>query len=329
VLAVLTAALAVLAGGVLTAGPASAEVAQWSVAPSAGSEGQERANYGYVLDPGAVVSDVLVVTNLGGQPLDLGVYAADGFTTDTGQLDVLPGGQPSTDLGSWVAPATDRITVAPGERVEVPFTLTVPADATAGDHSGAIVTSLLTGAGDGGVAVDRRLGVRIHTLVFGDLVAGLAVDDLTVDYEGSAVPFAPGTAVVRFTLTNTGNTRVAADQVVRVRGPWGLGTVTLPTTRTPELLPGASLPVAVPVDGVPALVGLTADVALAPAAVGASGVPVDPVAASSQGTALSWPTLAVLVLLVAAVAVLRRLAARRASRHPSPLRSARALEGRS
>ena len=55
--------------------------------------------------------------------------------------------------------------------------------------------------GGTGVSVDRRLGVRISTLVRGDLTAGLQVSGLTVDYEPSLVPFAGGTATVRFTLT--------------------------------------------------------------------------------------------------------------------------------
>ncbi len=292
----------VLAGGLLGALPAAAdELVSWSVAPRADEQGQ-RANFGYVLDPGAVVEDAVVVTNLDDEPLSLEVYAADGFTTQTGQLDVLPGGEPSTDLGSWISVGTVRLDLAPGEQAEVPFTLTVPADADAGDHSGAVVTSLGTAAGADGLSVDRRLGVRIHTLVDGDLLAGMQISDLEVDYDGSLVPLAGGVAVVRFTLTNTGNTRVAADQVVQLRGPFGLGTRTLPVSRTPELLAGASVPVEIPVEGVRALGRLTADVALVPAAVGASDVTADPVSASRPVTVVDLPALAVVVLLLVVLA---------------------------
>ncbi|MBB3675127.1 WxL protein peptidoglycan domain-containing protein [Modestobacter versicolor] len=308
-----TAAAAVLAllvlavlGGWATARPAAAETVQWSVGPRTGDAGA-RANYGFVLDPGAVVQDALVVTNQGQTPLTLGLYAADGFTTDTGQLDVLPTGAASTDLGSWIALPASSVQLAPGERVEVPFTLTVPADAAAGDHSGAIVTSLVSGSGTAGVSLDRRLGVRVHTLVSGDLTAGMQVGGLAVDYRPAAVPFAAGSAVVTFTLTNTGNTRVAADQVVRVSGPFGLGTRTL-TATTPELLAGASVPVSLTVPDVPPVGRLTAEVALAPAAVGASDVTADPVLTSAAGPALSWTTLALLaaVVLVPLLVALRR-----------------------
>jgi hypothetical protein len=291
------AVLAALTGALTaTATPARADTAEWSVAPRATDAG-ERPNYGFVLDPGAVVEDALVVTNLGATPLSLGLYAADGFTTETGQLDVLPTGTASTDLGSWVQLSATTLDLAPGDRVEVPFTLSVPADAAAGDHSGAVVTSLVTGAGSTGVTLDRRLGVRIHTLVSGDLTAGMEISDLTVDYQPSLVPFGNGSAVVAFTLTNTGNTRVSAAQVVRVSGPFGLGTRTL-TTQTPDLLAGAAIPVSVPVPDVPTLGRLTAEVALAPAAVGASGVPAEPVVASTPATAVGWTTLGLLLAVV-------------------------------
>jgi hypothetical protein len=310
--ALLTGLLAGL--GLAAAAPAAAdELVTWSVAPRPVEAGP-RANYGFVVDPGAVVEDAVVVTNLDTEPLVLDLYAADGFTTPEGQLDVLPGGQPSTDLGTWVTLGAAQVSLAPGEAVEVPFTLTVPADAAAGDHSGAVVTSLRTEGGPGGVSVDRRLGVRIHTLVSGDLVAGMTVSDLAVDYAGSLVPFAAGTAVVRFTLTNTGNTRVAADQVVQVRGPFGLATRTLAPTRTPELLAGASVTVEVPVDGVRGLGRLTADVALVPAAVGASGVIAQPVAASAPATVVDWPGAAVVVALLLVIWWWRRR--RRPHRRP-------------
>ncbi|MQA34463.1 DUF916 domain-containing protein [Modestobacter roseus] len=312
-----------LAALLAAAPPAVAETVQWSVAPRATDDGA-RPNYGFVLDPGAVVDDAVVVTNLGATPLALGLYAADGFTTDAGELDVLPTGTASTDLGTWVQLATSAVELAPGERVEVPFTLTVPADAAAGDHSGAIVTSLVSDAGATGVSVDRRLGVRVHALVSGELTAGMAVSDLTVDFRPSLVPFAPGSAVVGFTLTNTGNTRVAADQVVRLTGPFGLGSHTTAPARTPELLAGASVPVELTVPDVPALGALTAEVALVPAAVGASDVPADPVTAASSGTAVgptSVAVLGVLLLLLGWWWLRRRQRARREPAHtvtPAP-----------
>ena len=89
-----TAALALLAAFAvvgLGAGPALAadgDVA-WTVRTASNSYGADRSSFSYAVNPGGRVEDALVVANRGTAPLDLAVYAADGFTTDTGQLDLL------------------------------------------------------------------------------------------------------------------------------------------------------------------------------------------------------------------------------------------------
>ena len=44
----------------------------------------------------------MVVANRGPAPLTLSVYAADGFTTDAGQLDLLTRDKKSIAIGAWV-----------------------------------------------------------------------------------------------------------------------------------------------------------------------------------------------------------------------------------
>jgi hypothetical protein len=45
--------------------------------------------------------------------------------------------------------------------MEIPFTITVPRNATPGDRTGGIVNSLM-GADPAAITVERRLGSRIH-----------------------------------------------------------------------------------------------------------------------------------------------------------------------
>ena len=107
--------LAVLHG--TSAPPAHAEdTLSWSVAPADGEQGTGRPNFQYALEPGAVVHDGFEVTNQGAQPLTVGLYAADGFTTPEGQLDLLPAGEPSTDLGTWVTLESSEVTLQPVRR---------------------------------------------------------------------------------------------------------------------------------------------------------------------------------------------------------------------
>ncbi len=295
----------------------------WGVRPADTVHGSDRPNFAYELPPGGTLTDALVVTNRGAAPLTLQVYAADGFLTDDGTLDLLPAGEPSTALGSWVAVAVPQLVVEPGASAEVPFTLTVPDDATPGDYAAGVVSTLLVENTEG-VSVDRRLGSRMHLRVSGDLAPALAIDDVQVAYRGTLNPFEAGVAAVTFTVTNAGNTRVAPGEQVRVTGLFGLGDTRATQVGLPELLPGSSVVRTATVDGVWPLVRATARVAVggevvmltaASQSAGQAGQ-TSPAVSAAVGTASAWaiPWVALAALLVLVMlAVLRVRAARRRS----------------
>jgi len=303
--------------------PAAAAGTQvtWGVRPADTVHGAARPNFAYTLPPGGTLSDALVVTNKGDAPLTLDVYAADGFLTPDGTLDVLEAGEESTALGAWVRVDTPQIAVEPGAAVEVPFTVTVPEDAQPGDYAAGVVSSLLV-ENAAGVSVDRRLGSRVHLRVSGDLAPALAVTDLRVDYDAGGNPVAPGAATVTFTLTNTGNARVAPTEQVRVAGLFGLGRARAAAVEVPELIPGASVVRSVRVDGVWPLVRTTASVALGgevvalPGAAATDAAPAVPgVTASAAAWAVPWALVGALALVVGLVALRVAAGRRRRVRH--------------
>jgi hypothetical protein len=337
--------LAVLAALVLGAAPAAQAAApapdpaadpaaqapstqvSWGVRPADTVHGAERPNFAYSLPPGGTLTDAIVVTNRGDAPLALDVYAADGFLTADGTLDVLEAGEESTALGSWVQVATPEVVVEPGASLEVPFTLTVPEGVQPGDYAAGVVSSLLV-ENAAGVSVDRRLGSRMHVRVSGDLAPALAVTDVRVDWTPGSSPVTPGSAAVTFTVTNTGNARIAPAEQVHVAGLMGLGRSRAAAVDVPELIPGASVVRTVAVDGVWPLVRTTARVALGgevvalPGAVGAgtSGAddaapPVPGVVATAADWAVPWPALALLVVLVLLVVWRARARRRRRAAH--------------
>lgn len=288
----------------------------WGVRPADTVHGAARPNFAYSLPPGGTLADALVVTNKGDAPLALDVYAADGFLTADGTLDVLGAGEESTALGAWVQVETPEIVLEPGAAAEVPFTLTVPEDAQPGDYAAGIVSSLLV-ENAAGVSVDRRLGSRVHLRVQGDLAPALAVSGLRVDYDAGGNPVAPGAATVTFTVTNTGNSRVAPTEQVQVAGLFGLGRARAAAVDVPELIPGASVQRSVRVDGVWPLVRTTATIALGGEVVALPGAPVADatpavpgVTATAAAWAVPWALIGALALVVALVA-LRVLAGRR------------------
>jgi hypothetical protein len=320
----------VATGSLAAATSASAEEGDvsWGVRTAANDQGAERQNYGYEIDPGAAVDDALVISNHDAIPLELSLYGADGFTTEAGELDVLTRDEESTELGAWVAFASDTVTVPAGESLEVPFSVRVPDNATPGDYAGAVITSLGRPTQDQGVSVDRRLGIRIHLRVGGELAPALAVDDMRVEYTGTANPFGPGDTAVTYTLHNTGNARLESTQSVAVSGPFGLFRAEASDIEpVPELLPGETRDVTVRLPGiVPAfLLTATTVVTLDSAGNDGSDPSIPAVEAEATTWAVPWALLA-LVLLVAALVVAAVVLTRRRRRTRRRLEDARVAE---
>ncbi|MFJ6462784.1 WxL protein peptidoglycan domain-containing protein [Streptomyces sp. NPDC091387] len=301
----------------------------WTVRTAANDYGEDRSSFGYTVSPGGEAEDALVVANHGTDPLNLAVYAADGFTTEKGQLDLLTEGKKSRSIGSWVRAGRKNVRIAPGKSAEIPFTVKVPDNAPPGDYVGGILTSLKQSDDAEGIAVDRRLGIRIKLRVSGALKPALAVEDAHIDYRGTANPFGQGDATVTYSLHNTGNALLSGTQKVTLTGPFGtLSTEAGAIAAPPELLPGERWKVTVPLHDVTPALRLTATVAVTPLITDAAGstTALAPVRATAHGWAVPWTLLLLLVLVLAAAAaafvLVRRSRVRRARREEERVREA-------
>ncbi|TCO45556.1 uncharacterized protein DUF916 [Kribbella antiqua] len=282
--AVLLAAL----GFISPVSAAAADDVPWTVSTAANSLGSDRPNYSYTVNPGDQVRDGLVVANHGKTPLDLAVYAADGFTNDAGKLDLLTKDAKSTGVGAWVYANQSQVKVAPGQSVQVPFTVTIPADATPGDHVGGIITSLTSND------VDRRLALRISLRVSGALQPALSVEKLKLNYAG-------GNSTITYTVHNTGNTVLAARPTATVAGPFGLKRVSAPESAdSPELLPGESWQASLPIHGLTPFLRLTGTVSVTPLQTDAAGstAPLPAQTATTHTWTLPWWLLLVITALI-------------------------------
>ncbi|MFI5753638.1 WxL protein peptidoglycan domain-containing protein [Streptomyces sp. NPDC051569] len=312
---VVLALLAAIAVAGVSAGPAQAEDGDvaWTVRTAENSYGDDRSSFSHSINPGGQIQDAMVVANRSKVPLELAVYTADGYTTETGQLDLLTKDKKSKGIGAWVHAGSDHVVIKPGKTVQVPFTVTVPDNATPGDYVGGILTSLKQSDEAEGINVDRRLGIRVKLRVSGELKPSLAIENLRVDYAGSLNPFAKGDANITYTIHNTGNASLSAQQKASVSGPFGwLRTDAGEIPPSPELLPGESWKVKVPVHGVAPGFKLTATATLTPVLADPSGSTnlLKPVEATTQGWAVPW-TLSLLVVVVIAAIVVAFLVTRR------------------
>ncbi|MGD9797960.1 MAG: hypothetical protein AB7V15_07640 [Acidimicrobiia bacterium] len=300
----------------------------WSVRPTPTEAQPDRPNFSYEIEAGGTLSDSFRVRNFGTEPLPLTLYATDAVVTPAGELSLLPAEDEPTDAGTWVDLDLDELVVAPGEIVDVPFTLTVPAGVETGDHSAGIVTSFVAEGteGDRPVLVDNRLGSRMHIRVTGELRPAIEISDVRLDYRDRVNPFGPGSLEVAYTVTNVGNVRLAADQVVRVEGLAGFGAKELVVERMPELIVGSSLSFTVEVPDVWPALRTEATVELTPVPV-REGDEFDAEAlgvelATATAWTLPWAQLATLLVLVGGPLLWRWRRRRRVRREDARVKAA-------
>ncbi|MFD7296953.1 hypothetical protein ACFV9W_27010 [Streptomyces sp. NPDC059897] len=188
--------MALLVGGPAAAAPS------WTVAPSssAGTRPADGDGRPYIYaegTPGSVLEDEVAVSNPGDKPLKVSLRGADADNKGDGSLDVR---KKATDTGAWIRFAEDTVKIPARTRAEVPFTVSVPAGATPGDHPGAVVAR----------AGGRDAGVSIHLRVSGPTLSALTVENVRVD-KGS----------IAYDVVNRGNTTLSPRLAVRADGVLG------------------------------------------------------------------------------------------------------------
>ena len=237
---------------------------------------------------------------------------------------MLPSNQPSTDGGTWIT-VQRNVTVGGNATKVVPFTITVPPDATPGDHPAGIAATVTSTGGT--VAVESRVGFRVMMRVSGTVTATLGIKDLAASYRHSWNPFAAGSVRVTYTTANDGS--VAATGAGRVRTAELFGaTASDATAQTAETLPGGTRAVDVRVAGVWGLGPVRTTVELTPSVhSGASGINIQPTSATVTVWALPWPQLILAAVLIALAVMLRTALRRRRQRLARLLAQARE-EGR-
>jgi hypothetical protein len=283
---------AVLAGP----GPArAADNGSFAMEPTSGTGGG-RSAFELAAAPGTTVRDSLTIRNETAAAIRFTLYSADAYDDGKGTFVLRGASEPRHDVGAWVSLPFARIVVPSRGTAAVPFTITVPASASAGDHAGGIVALSPPGPGRAtgpGVAVRAGVGVRIYFRVKGLLTPRLRVTDVhyapTVSF-GSLLG-AANAGTVTYRVVNEGNVRMAPTGSVRVTG---LTSARSGPSPLPDLLPGGSATVTTHIAGVHGLGNESVTVAVASGATGAA----------AHGSAFVFPYLLVLVVVIAVGALI-------------------------
>jgi hypothetical protein len=281
---VLAAAMAAGVAGVSAARAASDSAGSspitWAVGPSGEAGPDGRSWVELEIDPGATAVDHFAVRNLGDRDVTFALTAADGYLTPTGRFNMLPSDKESVDAGTWIS-MDETVRVAAGGTAVVPFTVTVPRNASPGDHPAGIAASIFSeGAADGArLGVESRIGFRVMTRVAGEVQ--------------------PGAAVVSVDLENTGNVRLSVDASTLVNG--APAPATGPDEARPiELLPGDRRTLHLATHDVWPLGIITVPLTVAQGVIAPDGSirGLDPVLQDVMVWAIPWPQLIVLLALL-------------------------------
>lgn len=193
----------------------------------------------YSVLPGETVEGVALAINRRTEPLDVVVYAADAFTTPQGGFALQERGEAPASLGAWVALEADRIQLDPGERLRLPFRVTVPRSAEPGDYAAGVVLEAAPQQGkseDVGeetelqIDIIDRVGARIYLTVEGKAERRLDAAALSWTRSEGGITFV-------LPVSNLGNVRVPVSGTIELSG-WLSEDVRLDLGTT-ELLAGS------------------------------------------------------------------------------------------
>jgi hypothetical protein len=138
----------------------------------------------HTLAPGALMVDEALIMNSGDVPVTLKLYAADGTTAINGGTSFANDGEGKNGVARWLSLSVVGLLLGPGEQRVVPFTVSVPSDASPGQHVGGLVVEAVpdsagaaSGSGQAGFVVNvvRRAGVAVLIDVPGPHAAGLEI----------------------------------------------------------------------------------------------------------------------------------------------------------
>jgi hypothetical protein len=173
--------------------------------------------------PGQTIQSTVLVSNGGTLAGTVNLSSVDATTGATSGTVFLDTTTPPQAVGAWIHLDQQHLTLAPGEQRTVGFTVTVPTDATAGQHVGGLVAE---DAAPKPATVSGDLRVNVRTLVQTAVqinLPGPRVDQVALG--GVTAGGQPSDQTLLLALTNAGNQMVkpkgtltvtnAQDQVVQ------------------------------------------------------------------------------------------------------------------
>jgi Bacterial protein of unknown function (DUF916) len=300
----------------------------WWVQPAPKAKDPNYRQY-FILEgkPGDTLTDALTISNYTDHSITFDVYGTDGYNTPKdGAFALRDFGFPMAGVGQWIKPAFGSVTIPARTATAVPVTITIPANATPGDHIGGVAgmdtaVEAVQTQGNVRIGIKRVVAARLYLHVDGAAVGGLTVNKLSASAPSPFPAYlsqADGT--INATVTNTGDLLQTPTAHITVNGIFG--TLLDKTVQMQPIIPGQTVSLSQVWSHVPpfeiASVKVTVTDNTASPPVTAS--------ASTSFVAIPWYSLLILLLIIATLTAGRWYLRRRA-RASGRLRGGRKRSG--
>lgn len=156
---------------------------KFRLSPTITSQSSNKAYFVYEANvTGSIINDTVAILNKGTESITLALYAADGITASRGGVSVATQfGELPQKSGTWLTLAQDTVTIAPDEAANVPFTLQIPENTSAGEYAAMIVAQPAEMGESSGVQFVPRFAISVMTMVEGELESELVVEGISAE----------------------------------------------------------------------------------------------------------------------------------------------------
>lgn len=167
------------------------------------------------IEPKKTYNGALTVINSGSDPLDIQVYAAPYQVQNEAYDPVFSKDTPRTQISRWIKFEKDNYTLAPGQQLRVPYTITTPDSIPEGGQYAAIFAET-NDKPDGAIVRKKRVGMLVYAKPQGE-----------TNESGKVELATPGLLqlgsdlTLRERLINSGNTDLTGDIDVRATDLFG------------------------------------------------------------------------------------------------------------
>jgi len=170
------------------------------------------------MEPGDSIEEAILIVNNSDQVKTINVYPVDSQIASGGTFTCAQKLDLAVGVGTWIKLAEEKITLEPDSTKEVPFTISVPKNASPGEQNGCIAIQAEEppqSTQQEGVTLSFRSAIRVAITVPGEITKNLVFSGpIATRQENSTIRMSAG-------LRNNGNVSLDADIRVELRSFFG------------------------------------------------------------------------------------------------------------